>query len=109
MIWLIGLILFVVELYVLLHTAYCEWESTSYQRYRTFNHDTPLTIRVYQVIFLLLGNLWWCCAVTALIFIIVYTAKASKPSDESGNKGTIWKLDMDTFLTKEVSFKKEKQ
>jgi len=113
MIWLIGFILFMVELYVLLHTTYCEWESTSRYQYRTYNYDNPLELKVYQVLLLLLGNLWWCCILTAVIFFIVWLVKWSNPSDESGKRGTIWSLKIDNFLTKflqmEIPIKKKEQ
>lgn len=106
MIWLVGLILFIVELYVLLHTTYCEYKSSGYYRYEIFNYGNPLDIRVYHIILLLLCNLWWLSAITAVVFFMVYLVKASKPGNNSGGSGTIWKLE-DNLLAKKISINKE--
>lgn len=107
MIWLLGLILFTVELYVLLHTTYCRWEGISMYKYRTYDYDNKLDIRVWHILLLLLGNIWWLSLVTALIFLIIYLSKWSNPSDCSETAGTIWSLSIDNcitrFLSKEIS------
>ena len=110
MIWLIGLILFAVELYVLLHTTYCKWVSISYSKYRITSDYSPLTVRVYHVLLLLLGNIWWVSVLTAVIFFIIYLIKTAKPgiTDWDNNKGTLWRLDINNWLTKEIQINRDK-
>lgn len=109
MMWIIGLLLFLLEFWILKHTTYYAYEyDFSYSRVSKWNklEEQPITLRIWHIILLIIFNIHFMSLVFLFIFIAFYIFKISEIEDfKYGN--TYWRLRVKNnrffdFLNKKV-------
>ena len=101
--YLIGIIMFVLQVHILKHTYYVEIKGTWYREYLDEPKLQPIKVPLYLVIFMalctLLPYVWVGCS---LVFWIIWLKRYSDPEDLNIHKvNTYWRL-RDNFLMKPI-------
>lgn len=92
MIWIIGLLLFLLEFYVLKHTVWFrKYASSSYGCIGRATKPEPVTIKLWHILALAAGNIGYLCCITLLLFIVLYIKKAVDDGFGTYNN-TYWRL-----------------
>ena len=109
MMWIIGLLLFLLEFWILKHTTYYAYEyDFSYSRASNWNklEEQPITLRIWHIILLFIFNIHFMSLVFLFIFIAFYIFKISE-IDDYKQSNTYWRLRVKNnrffdFLNKKV-------
>lgn len=91
MIWIVSLILFVLEVYILKHTVWFRYDFTRYGYKKEPTKPEPIIVKLWHILVLAVGNIGYLCWITLPVFISFYLKKAI--DDGCGNSSnTYWRL-----------------
>lgn len=108
MMWIIGLLLFLLEFWILKHTTYYtyKYEYTNWRGKYNKSEEQPITLKVWHVILLFIFNIHFMSLVFLFIFIAFYIYKISEMEYDKEDR-TYWRLRVKNnrffdFLNKKV-------
>jgi hypothetical protein len=88
---IIGIILFIVECYIIKNTKSLRTNLTG-SYYLDESTELPVKLKIWQWVLLIAGNMGYLCIGTAIIFIIIYIKKACKSDNYYRSNCTYWRF-----------------
>lgn len=93
MVYIIGIIIFLIEIYILKHTTCINFRRISgpYRLSRVEKVQTKLSLKLKYIILLIIGNIGNLCFITGVLFLYLYICKAN-------DRNTKWRIRSPTII-----------